>query len=117
MNETINDGQVMSVSKLLEGANLKERDEAGLWRWMVDEVDLQLHSIVSVLWAAEQLPDNANDLTLNVKEKECRVRLLVTVAKEMAENLNDEITRAYSEIQQMQFPNKQSEHRQDRAEA
>ena len=99
MNEYRNNQQLRAVSRLLWHVDIGKTAENVQWRKLASNLEWELHAIISVIWAADLLGNECNDLTIDKRETENRVLHLVALAKDMATDLEEIFSNVRLEIE------------------
>ena len=100
MSEHRNNQKLQAVSRLLWGVDIEKTGKNEQWHRLASNLEWELHAIISVIWAADVLGNESNDLTIDQRETSNRVMHLVSVAKDMATDLEAIFSNVHLEIEQ-----------------
>ncbi len=108
--EDIGDSIMMQAGSIrgmtLKGGPRIPQGESGrvrLWEHLADKVYMNMKETMSMIWAADQLAEDHSDAIISAPEARDRVRRLISLARDAAEDLDSATMARYAEISSSDF--------------
>lgn len=103
--EDIGDSIMMQAGSIrgmtLKGGPRIPQDESAcvrLWEHLADKVYMNMKETMSMIWAADQLAEDHGDAIISAPEARDRVRRLISLVRDTAEDLDSAMMARYEEI-------------------